>query len=170
MAALGALGTMSAMAGGAANTVAAGVVPVGQGSKLKIDTMTIVVTLILAVIYMITAAAGIGTFSDCPELADKKIHQNLSRLLSATLAIALAIPFTLFIAMVSKAKLTGVLTLVYSVMGIIGSAIALNYSRKCNAGAEDKKVSTVYNSLSLITFIVALMVGGFLVYKKPKFA
>ena len=62
MAALGALGTMSAMAGGAANTVAAGVVPVGQGSKLKIDTMTIVVTLILAVIYMITAAAGIGTF------------------------------------------------------------------------------------------------------------
>ena len=72
--------------------------------------------------------------------------------------------------MVSKAKLTGVITLVYSVMGIIGSAIALNYSRKCNAGSEDRKISTAYNSLSLITFIIALMIGGFLVYKKPKFA
>ena len=170
MAALGALGTMSAMAGGAANTVAAGVVPVGQGSKLKIDTMTIVVTLILALIYTVTASAGIGTFSDCPELADNKMQQNLSRLLSVTLAIALTIPFTLFIAMVSKARLTGVITLVYSIMGIIGSSIALNYARKCNAGSEDKKIATAYNSLSLIAFIVALMVGGFLVYKKPKFA
>lgn len=168
MAALGALGTVSAVASGAANTVAAGVAPVGQGTKLKIDMVTITVTFILASIYIATAAVGISTFSDCPELADEKIHQNLSRLLSATLAIALAIPFTLFIAMISKDKLPGVLTLVYSIMGIIGSSIALNYSRKCKA--DDKKASTIYNIISLVTFIVALMVGGFLVYKKPKSA
>ena len=64
--------------------------------------------------------------------------------------------------MVSKAKITGIITLVYAIMGIIGSSIALNYSMKC-LDKKDGEVPRIYNIISLIVFILALMVGFFFI-------
>jgi len=155
------INTMATAAMGAMKTFGSNIGR-GSGTQLDINAGTVAITFILAFIYTITSATGINTFKNCEALKGSKLQQGLNRLLTATLSIALTIPFTLFIAMVSKAKITGIITLVYAIMGIIGSSIALNYSMKC-LDKKEGEIPRIYNIISLIVFILALMVGFFFI-------
>ena len=76
----------------------------GQKVELDINWGTIGIILFLGFFDMVIASLGIDTFSKCDELKGKAVQENLNKWLIATLAIALAIPFTLFVTKVAGTK------------------------------------------------------------------
>ena len=86
-------------------------------------------------------------------MKDKPVQKNLNKYLAATLTIALTIPFTLLITKFAKNE-GAVFTLIYSVMGLVGSAAALNWAVKCENAKNSEKnfaiATTVFYTLTLI--------------------
>jgi len=174
--AAGAMGAMSRMGGAAGAQMgalgkAAQATAAYQGvAKSASEKMTITLNygqigliLSLAMSYLVVASMGIDMFSKCDELKGKTTQENLNKWLVATLAIAIAIPFTLFITKVSGSKLTGVFTLLFAIMGVVGSSAALHWSRSCKSADESKKV---YSGINVAVFLVMFLVGLFLL--RPK--
>jgi hypothetical protein len=116
---------------------------------------------------MVIASIGIDTFSKCDELKGKAVQENLNKWLIATLAIALAIPFTLFVTKVAGTKKLGAFTLIYAIMGLIGSAAALNWIRNCKVTKDDKP-KLIYSGLNVASFSCVLLISLFLFVKKNK--
>jgi len=139
----------------------------GQKVEMDINWGTIGIILFLGFFYMVIASLGIDTFSKCDELQGKTVQENLNKWLIATLAIALAIPFTLFITKVAGSKKLGAFTLIYAIMGLIGSAATLNWVRNCKAAKEDQS-KLVYSGLNVASFSCVLLISIFLFVKKGK--
>ena len=139
----------------------------GQKVELDINWGTIGIILFLGFFYMVIASIGIDTFSKCDELKGKAVQENLNKWLIATLAIALAIPFTLFVTKVAGTKKLGAFTLIYAIMGLIGSAATLNWVRNCKAAKKDQS-KLVYSGLNVASFSCVLLISLFLFVKKDK--
>jgi uncharacterized membrane protein YuzA (DUF378 family) len=173
MSRFGAMSTMAgagAPAGGAIqrSTAYQGVAQTtGKTVQLDINWGTIGIILFLGFFYMVIASIGIDTFSKCDELKGKAVQENLNKWLIATLAIALTIPFTLFVTKVAGSKKLGAFTLIYAIMGLIGSAAALNWVRNCEVTKDDKP-KLIYSGLNVASFSCVLLVSIFLFVKKNK--
>tara|TARA_R100000908_G_C3751506_1_gene146078 strand:+ start:2183 stop:2734 length:552 start_codon:yes stop_codon:yes gene_type:complete len=139
----------------------------GQKVAMDINWGTIGIILFLGFFYMVIASLGIDTFSKCDELQGKTVQENLNKWLIATLAIALAIPFTLFITKVAGSKKLGAFTFIYAVMGLIGSAATLNWVRNCKAAKKDQS-KLVYSGLNVASFSCVLLISLFLFASKGK--
>jgi uncharacterized membrane protein YuzA (DUF378 family) len=139
----------------------------GQKVELDINWGTIGIILFLGFFYMVIASLGIDTFSKCDELQGKTVQENLNKWLIATLAIALAIPFTLFVTKVAGSKKLGAYTLIYAIMGLIGSAATLNWVRNCKAAKKDQS-KLVYSGLNVASFSCVLLISLFLFTQKSK--
>ena len=139
----------------------------GQKVELDINWGTIGIILFLGFFYMVIASIGIDTFSKCDELKGKAVQENLNKWLIATLAIALAIPFTLFVTKVAGSKKLGAFTLIYAIMGLIGSAAALNWVRNCKVTKDDKP-KLIYSGINVASFSCVLLISLFLFVKKNK--
>ena len=139
----------------------------GQKVDMDINWGTIGIILFLGFFYMVIASLGIDTFSKCDELQGKTVQENLNKWLIATLAIALAIPFTLFVTKVAGTKKLGAFTLIYAIMGLIGSAATLNWVRNCKAAKKDQS-KLVYSGLNVASFSCVLLISLFLFVKKDK--
>jgi hypothetical protein len=82
--------------------------------------------------------------------------------LAATLTIALTIPFTLLVTKLVKNE-GAFFTFIYSVMGLVGSAAALNWTLKCENVKNSEKN---YAAFSTAMFTLTLLVSFFLM--RPK--
>ena len=111
---------------------------------------------------MVTASIGISVFSKCDAMKGKSIQENLNKYLAATLTIALTIPFTLFITKIAKNE-AGVFMLIYSLMGLIGGAAALNWTLKCPDAKEAEKG---YSAFSVVLFTITLLASFYVL--KPR--
>lgn len=127
--------------------------------NLDISWNTIGVITLLGLTYIVASSIGIGIFTKCDKFKGKKIQEDLNKLLIGTLGVAIAIPFTLSMTKLFSNE-TPVFMLVYAIMGIIGSSIALNWSVNCE---NDEKKSVTSIALSLTSFIVMLLTGIFLI-------
>ena len=126
---------------------------------LDISWNTIGIITLLGVMYMVAASIGINVFSKCEKFKGKKMQENLNKILVATLGIALAIPFTLTMTKMFSNEMP-VFVLIYAIMGIIGSSIALNWTVNCDG---TKKESTTTIGVSLASFIAMLLFGVYLI-------
>ena len=126
---------------------------------LDISWNTIGIITLLGVMYMVAASIGINVFSKCEKFKGKKMQENLNKILIATLGIALAIPFTLTMTKMFSNEMP-VFVLIYAIMGIIGSSIALNWTVNCDG---TKKESTTTIGVSLASFIAMLLFGVYLI-------
>jgi len=126
---------------------------------LDISWNTIGIITLLGLVYIIAASIGIGVFSKCEKFKGKTMQENLNKILVATLGIAIAIPFTLSMTKMFSNE-TPVFVLVYAIMGIIGTSIALNWTVNCD---EAKSESTTTIGVSLASFIAMLMFGVYLI-------
>jgi len=126
---------------------------------LDISWNTIGIITLLGVMYMVAASIGINVFSKCEKFKGKKMQENLNKILVATLGIALAIPFTLAMTKMFSNEMP-VFVLIYAIMGIIGSSIALNWTVNCDG---TKKESTTTIGVSLASFIAMLLFGVYLI-------
>lgn len=131
---------------------------------LDISWSTIGIITVLGLTYIVAASIGINTFSKCEKFKGKRLQENLNKILVATLGMAIAIPFTLSMTKMFSNEMP-VFLLTYAIMGVIGSAIALNWTVNCD---EAEKQSTTTIGVSLASFIAMLMFGVFLIIPKGK--
>ena len=131
---------------------------------LEVSWGTVGGILLLGFFYMVTASVGINIFSKCESMKGKSIQENLNKYLAATLTIALTIPMTLLITKLANNE-AGVFMIIYSVMGLIGSAAALNWTLKCDNAKETEKS---YSIFSLVLFTMTLLGSAYVM--RPKFS
>lgn len=134
---------------------------------MNINWGTIATIVVLGFFYMVIASVGINTFAECKEMQDKPVQENLNKWLIATLAIAITIPFTLFVTKVAGSKKLASFTLLYAILGIIGSSATLNWVRKCESAKGDES-KLVYSGLNLASFLCVLIISVILLRSKPK--
>ena len=92
----------------------------------------------LAIGYVIISGSTMTKFRQCEEAKKSDHYKSLESLLSHTMTIAITIPVTFFLAYRINKDLA-LWTLFYGVMGLIGSAVALDIARKCNKDGEDEQ-------------------------------
>lgn len=116
---------------------------------------TVATITFLAFFYMVTSSIGISVYSKCDAMKGKKIQENLNKYLAATLTIGLTIPATLILSkfVMGSSQETGIFMLIYSLMGLIGSAAALNWTVRCPEAKKDEKG---YAAFTLTLFIITL--------------
>ena len=123
---------------------------------LKVWQVLLIVA--LAMSYLVVASLGIDMFSKCDELEGNDIQEYLNKWLVATLAIAITIPVTLLFVKFAGSKSTGILTLFFGVLGIVGSSAVLHWSEKCDAHKDDESKKT-YGGVNLALYIGMLFIG-----------
>ena len=138
----------------------------GRKLTVSLNYGQIVLITMLASSYLVVASLGINMFSRCTELKGVKLQENLNKWIIATLAIAIAIPCTLFTVRMAGSKLSGLMMLLFAIFGIVASAGVLNWNSKCAAVKESEKI---YGGINMAVFIVMLL-GSFVLLRpsKPK--
>ena len=129
---------------------------------LEVSMTTVMGILVLGLFYMVTSSIGMSIYSKCDAMKGKKVQDNLNKYLAATLTIGLTIPFTLLVTKFAKSE-GAVFTLIYSIMGLVGSAAALNWTMKCE---NAKKTEKNYAAFSTALFTCTLLLSMFLM--RPK--
>ena len=126
---------------------------------------TVATITFLAFFYMVTSSIGISVYSKCDSMKGKKIQENLNKYLAATLTIGLTIPATLMLSkfVIGTSSETAVFMLIYSLMGLIGSAAALNWTVRCPEAKKDEKG---YAAFTLTLFILTLFTSMYML--RPK--
>ena len=130
--------------------------------ELEISWGAIGLIMLLATVYIAISATGIDTFRKCEEMKGKTVQENLNKYLAATLTIALTIPFTLLVMKFAKNE-SAAFMMIYAIMGLVGSAAALNWTLKCENVKNSEKN---YAAFSTAMFTLTLLVSFFLM--RPK--
>ena len=129
---------------------------------LEVSMKTVMGILFLGFFYMVTSSIGMSIYSKCDAMKGQKVQDNLNKYLAATLTIGLTIPFTLLVTKFAKNE-GAVFALIYSIMGLVGSAAALNWAMKCE---NAKKSEKSYAGFSTALFSCTLLMSFFLM--RPK--
>jgi len=120
---------------------------------LEVSGETVMGIIFLGFIYMIISSIGMNIYSKCDAMKGQPVQENLNKYLAATLTIALTIPFTLLVTKFVKNE-GAVFALIYSIMGLVGSAAALNWAVKCeNAKNSEKNYSAFSTALYTMTLL-----------------
>ena len=129
---------------------------------LEVSMKTVMGILFLGFFNMVTSSIGMSIYSKCDAMKGQKVQDNLNKYLAATLTIGLTIPFTLLVTKFAKNE-GAVFALIYSIMGLVGSAAALNWAMKCE---NAKKSEKSYAGFSTALFSCTLLMSFFLM--RPK--
>ena len=160
----GAMGARMGAAGTALQTSKVGVAvsnTAAQEVGITINYGQIGLVLMFGFLYLVIAALGIDMFNKCPEQEGKSTQENLKNFLSYTLTIALTVPCTLLLAKTAGSKLSGIIVLLFGIMGVVGSSAALNWARTCDSAKKDQS-KMAYSAVSLVIFLLAFLGGLFM--------
>jgi len=130
--------------------------------QLEIKWSTVGLILTMGFLYMIISSIGMSIFAKCEAMKGKPVQENLNKYLAATLTIGLTIPFTLLVLKLVKKELA-VFMLIYSIMGLVGSAAALNWAAKCD---NAKKSEKTWAGMNVALFSMTLLASAWML--RPK--
>jgi hypothetical protein len=130
--------------------------------QLEIKWSTVGLILMMGFLYMVISSIGMSVYSKCEAMKGKPVQENLNKYLAATLTIGLTIPFTLLVLKMVKKELA-VFMLIYSIMGLVGSAAALNWAAKCDNAKQSEKT---YAGMNVALFSITLLVSFYMM--RPK--
>jgi len=133
---------------------------------LEVSWGTVGGILLLGFVYMVTASVGIGVFSKCDAMKGKLVQENLNKYLAATMTIGITIPFTLMLIKFAKNE-TALFMMIYGIMGLVGSAAALNWTVKCEQAKQSEKG---FAGFGVASFTCTLLIAIFLMSRKSKVA
>ena len=106
--------------------------------------------------YVITSGSTMTKFRKCEEAKKSDHYKSLESLLSHTMTIAITIPVAFFLAK-QFSKDAMLWTLFYGVMGLIGSAVALDIARKCKKEGEDAEASQTIAAIGVAVYGCAMI-------------
>ena len=165
---MGAAGGAMGARMGAASTAMQGTAAYKGVAASASETATITINygqigliLMFGFLYLVIASLGIDMFNKCDEQAGKSTQENLKLFLSYTLTIALTIPCTLLMVKTAGSKLSGIIVLLFGIMGIVGSSASLNWARTCESSKKDQS-KMAFSAVSLVIFLLAFLGGLFM--------
>src|SRR5210317_413414 len=129
---------------------------------LEVSMTTVMGILLLGLFYMVTSSIGMSIYSKCDAMKGQSVQDNLYKYLAATLTIGLTIPFTLLVTKFVKNE-GAAFTLIYSIMGLVGSAAALNWTLKCENAKQSEKT---FAGLTTALYTISLFFSFYLL--RPK--
>ena len=132
-----------------------------ETTTIEINYGQIGLILMFGFLYLVIASLGIDMFNKCDEQAGKSTQENLKLFLSYTLTIALTIPCTLLLVKTAGSKLSGIIVLLFGIMGIVGSSASLNWARTCESAKKDQS-KMAFSAVSLVIFLLAFLGGLFM--------
>ena len=133
--------------------------------EMEIGYPQVGLTIILGIFYIAITALGIQTYNKCEAIQGKQKFKNLKMFLSHTMAVSITIPAVLLVTKFAKNE-GGIFTLMYAIMGITGSGIALDIMRQPDCKDAVKKDEKNFAIASLVMFILLFLTGGFFTMKK----
>ena len=86
-------------------------------------------TILLGIFFIAVTALGIDKYNKCEAIQNSKKYQNLKMFMSHTMAIAITIPVILLLQKFVSNE-GGVFTIIYAIMGLTASAIAMDIMRQ----------------------------------------
>src|SRR6056300_1767348 len=129
---------------------------------LEVSMTTVMGILLLGLFYMVTSSIGMSIYSKCDAMKGQSVQDNLYKYLAATLTIGLTIPFTLLVTKFVNNE-GAAFALIYSIMGLVGSAAVLNWTMKCDNAKQSEKG---FAGFSVFLFTSTLLISMFLM--RPK--
>ena len=125
-------------------------------------------TILLGIFFVAVTALGIDKYNKCVGIQGTKKYQNLKSFMSHTMAIAITIPVVLLLMKLVNNE-GGVFTIVYAIMGLTASAIAMDIMRQPECEDTVKSSDKNFAIVSIIGWIILLLAGSFFTFKKyPK--
>ena len=132
----------------------------GRTHPLTISNWTILVLFVLGISYMVVSSVGLSIYSKCKAMQGKPVQENLNKYLAATLTIGLTIPFTLLVTKYVEHEAV-VFMLIYSCMGLVGSAAALHWAANCKNVTNSERTWT---GIATALFTLTLIGSFYLLY------
>ena len=125
-------------------------------------------TILLGIFFVSITALGIDKYNKCEGIQDSEKYQNLKMFMSHTMAIAITIPVILLLQKFVTNE-GGVFTIIYAIMGLTASAIAMNIMGQPECKDTVKSSDKNFAIVSIIGWIILLLAGSFFTFKKyPK--
>ena len=125
-------------------------------------------TILLGIFFVAVTALGIDKYNKCEGIQDSEKYQNLKMFMSHTMAIAITIPVILLLQKFVSNE-GGVFTIIYAIMGLTASSIAMDIMRQPECEDTVKKSDKNFAIMSLVGWIILLLAGSFFTFKKhPK--
>ncbi|MAG09900.1 MAG: hypothetical protein CL494_05760 [Actinobacteria bacterium] len=134
---------------------------------LEMGYPSILWVILLATGYVIISGSTMTKFKECEEAKKSGHYKSLESLLSHTMAIAITIPVAFLLGQYFNKDAT-LWTLFYGVMGLIGSAVALDIARKCKKEGEDAEASQTIAAIGVAVYGCAMLIAGFLLFRTRK--
>ena len=136
--------------------------------EVEIGYMQVLFTVILGILYVAITALGIDKYNKCEGIQDSEKYQNLKMFMSHTMTIAITIPVILLLQKLVTNE-GGVFTIVYAIMGLTASAIAVDIMRQPECEDTVKASDKNFAKLSVGGWLILLLAGSFFTFKKyPK--
>ena len=132
---------------------------------LEISWSTIGIIMLLGIVYLVISSIGLNIYASCDAMKNEPVQENLNKYLAATLTIGLTIPFTLLVTKFVKNEAVAFM-MIYSIMGIVGSAAVLNWTTKCEKAKQSDKG---FAGFSLASFVCVFVVAAFMMRPKKSY-
>ena len=125
-------------------------------------------TILLGIFFIAITALGIDKYNKCEGIQSSEKYQNLKMFMSHTMTVAITIPIVLLLMKFVNNE-GGVFTIVYSIMGLTASSIAVDIMRQPECEDTVKASDKNFAKLSVGGWLVLLLAGSFFTFKKyPK--
>lgn len=120
----------------------------------------VIISAVLGTLYFTISSSGIRIYNNCLQIKDDKKWKNMHALLSTTLIIALVIPGVLLTQFLAKDNVLGSITILYGLLGLIGSSIAYNISKETDCEKAINKGDQNFFLVSIIGSLIVLLSGS----------
>jgi len=145
--------------------VAAAVKKFKEGKiEMELGYPQIMVTIILGVIYIAVTSLGIQTYNKCEGIQGSQKFTNLKNFMSHTMAVAIAIPIVFLLTKFVKNE-GGVFTIIYAIMGIASSAMAIQIMNQPDCKDGVKKDEKNFAIVALVFWLILFLAGGYFTMK-----
>jgi len=136
--------------------------------ETEIGYPQVALVVLLGIFYVAITSLGIDKYNKCEGIQNSEKYANLKTFMSHTMTIAITIPVVLLFTKFVKNE-GGVFTMVYAIMGLTSSAIAMDIMRQPECESSVKDNDKNYAIASIVGFIILLLAGSFFTFKKyPK--
>ena len=125
-------------------------------------------TILLGIFFIAITALGIDKYNKCEGIQSSEKYQNLKMFMSHTMTIAITIPVILLLQKLVTNE-GGVFTIIYAIMGLTASSIAVDIMRQPECEDTVKASDKNFAKLSVGGLLILLLAGSFFTFKKyPK--
>lgn len=136
--------------------------------ETEIGYSQVALTILLGIFFVAITSLGIDKYNKCEGIQKSEKYANLKMFMSHTMTVAITIPLVLLLMKFVKNE-GGVFTMVYAIMGLTASAIAMDVMRQPECESSVKDSDKNFATVSIVGWILLLIAGSFFTFKKyPK--